>query len=109
MKGQLEGSTDYINIDLKEPRKLFGYVIRPGEEIYLIHTWFPNETPKPLEFPETKGFYDVVVSYVDIFDETKKDCVDAGDPKTTNGKFSQYMKSHFPMNISFTKGPSPMA
>ena len=83
--------------------------MRPGEEIYLIHTWFPNETPKPLEFPETKGFYDVVVSYVDIFDETKKDCVDAGDPKTTNGKFSRCIKSHFPMIIGLTKGPSPMA
>ena len=82
--------------------------MRPGEEIYLIHTWFPNETPKPLEFPETKGFYDVVVSYVDIFDETKKDCVDAGDPKTTNGKFSQYIKSHFPMIIGFTNGQLPI-
>ena len=60
--------------------------MRPGEEIYLIHTWFPNETPKPLEFPESQGFYDVVVSYVDILDERKKNCVNTGAPKTTNSE-----------------------
>ena len=88
LKGQLDGTTEYINIYLKQPRKLFGYVMRPGEEIYVIHTWFPNETPKPLEFPDEQGFYDVVVSYVDIVDERKKDCEDAGFPKTTNSKLT---------------------
>ena len=63
--------------------------MRPGEEIYLIHTWFPNETPKPLEFPENQGFYDVVVSYVDILDERKKNCVNTGAPKTTNSELTR--------------------
>ena len=46
---------------IKEPKKVVLYVLRPGEEIYLIHGWFPYFNPTTLQVSENQ--YDVILSY----------------------------------------------
>ena len=48
---------------------MFAYVLRPGEDIYLIYNMFPNESPEKLLFPEASGYYDIFLAYEDLIDE----------------------------------------
>ena len=70
---QFERSEEYINIELKEPEKVFAYVLRPGEDIYLIYNTFPNESPEELLFPEASGYYDIFLAYEDLIDKAAKE------------------------------------
>ena len=51
---------------------MFAYVLRPGEDIYLIYNEFPNEPPEKLLFPQATGYYDIFLAYEDLIDEAVK-------------------------------------
>ena len=54
---------------MKEVDKVFAYVLRPGEDTYLLYMMFPNENPDKLMFSESNGYYDIFLAYEDLIDE----------------------------------------
>ena len=50
-------------VKLKKPSELVVFVLRPGEEIFLVHNWFPHMGQTTLHFPDRATLYDVVFSY----------------------------------------------
>ena len=54
---------------------MLAYVLRPGEDIYLIYNMFPNESPEKLLFPQATGCYDIFLAYKDLIDKAAEDKV----------------------------------
>ena len=54
---------------MKEVDRVFAYVLRPGEDTYLLYMMFPNENPDKLMFSEANGYYDIFLAYEDLIDE----------------------------------------
>ena len=56
---QIKAATQFLTIMLNKPSQLVIYVLRPGEEVYLVHGWFPTLAPTTLRLPDKIAMYDL--------------------------------------------------
>ena len=58
---QIRAATQFLTLLLKNPSQLVIFVLKPGEEVYLIHNWFPTLAPTSLRLPDKTSMYDVPI------------------------------------------------
>ena len=74
-------------VKLKKPSELVVFVLRPGEEIFLVHNWFPHMGQTTLHFPDRATLYDVLFSY-QVVEATMDQVGDGSWPCSKDSKHS---------------------
>ena len=60
---QVKTRNQFLTIRLKKAKHADIYFLRPGEEIYLVHHWFPDLAPTYIQLPVEASTYDVLLKF----------------------------------------------